>query len=62
MDVRDKAMLYYRLLRQDVQLAKRIISGQTHLVVERNTVIPRVSDHSHALMGCKYTTEHASDK
>lgn len=43
-DVRDRGMLYYRLLRQDIGLAKRVISGQSsRLVAQKNTIIPRVS-------------------
>ena len=43
-DVRDRGMLYYRLLKQNVELAKRVICGQSsRLVAQKNTVIPRVS-------------------
>ena len=43
MDVRDRGMLYYRLLREDVGLAQKVVCGQTHFVREKNTVLPRVS-------------------
>ncbi|XP_064391971.1 uncharacterized protein LOC135339670 [Halichondria panicea] len=44
MDVRDRGMLYYRLLRQDIGLAKKVVSGQSsRLVIQKNTVIPRLS-------------------
>ena len=43
MDVHDRGMLYYRLLKQDVKQAQKIVCGQAHLVAEKNTVIPRVS-------------------
>ena len=42
MDVHDRGMLYYRLLRQDVHEAQRVICGQGKLVAEENTVVPRV--------------------
>lgn len=42
MDVRDRGMLYYRLLREDVRSAQRVVCGQTHFVAEKNTVLPRV--------------------
>ena len=43
MDVHDRGMLYYRLLKQDVKQAQKIVCGQAHLVAEKNTIIPRVS-------------------
>ncbi len=43
MDVRDRGMLYYRLLKYDVREAQRVVCGQTKVVAEENTVIPRVS-------------------
>ena len=50
MDVHDRAMLYYRLLKHDVKEAQRVICGQTKMVATENTVIPRVS--SSAAMDC----------
>ena len=43
MDVRDRGMLYYRLLKQDVKEAQKVVCGQAKMVAEENTVIPRVS-------------------
>ena len=43
MDVHDRGMLYYRLLKHSVQEAKRVVCGQHRMVASKNTVIPRVS-------------------
>ena len=43
MDVHDRGVLYYRLLKHDVKEAQKVVCGQTKTVVETNTVIPRVS-------------------
>ena len=42
MDVHDRGMLYYRLLKHDVKEAQKVICGQAKTVAEENTVIPRV--------------------
>lgn len=42
LDVHDRGMLYYRLLKKDVKEAERVVSGQIKTVAESNTVIPRV--------------------
>ena len=41
-DVHDRGMLYYRLLKKDVKEAERVVCGQIKTVTEKNTVIPRV--------------------
>ena len=43
MDVHDRGLLYYRLLKFNVKEAHRVVCGQTKMVAEENTVIPRVS-------------------
>lgn len=43
MDVHDRGMLYYRLLKHDVKEAQRVICGQTKMVATENTVIPRLT-------------------
>ena len=43
MDVHDRGMLYYRLLKHSVQEARRVVCGQHKVVASRNTIIPRVS-------------------
>ena len=43
MDVHDRGMLYYRLLKHSVQEARRVVCGQHKMVACRNTIIPRVS-------------------
>ena len=49
MDVHNRGMLYYRLLKHDVKEAQRVVSGQVKTVADTNTVIPRVRgiDHPH---------------
>ena len=42
MDVHDRGMLYYRLLKHDVKEAQKVVCGQAKTVAEENTVIPRV--------------------
>jgi hypothetical protein len=43
MDVHDRGMLYYRLLKQDINEAKRVVcSGCSKQVTEENTILPRV--------------------
>ena len=43
MDVHDRGMLYYRLLKHNVHEAKRVVCGQHKVVASKNTIIPRVS-------------------
>ena len=43
MDVHDRGMLYYRLLKHNVKEAQKVICGQAKTVVEENTVTHRVS-------------------
>ncbi len=43
-DVHDRAILYYRLLKKDVKEAQRVLCGQAKTVAEKNTVITRVSN------------------
>ena len=43
MDVHDRGMLYYRLLKHNVQEARRVVCGQHKVVASKNTIIPRVS-------------------
>jgi len=43
MDVHDRGLLYYRLLKFNVKEAHRVVCGQTKMVAEENTVIPRLS-------------------
>ena len=51
MDVHDRGMLYYRLLKYNVKEAQRVVCGQTKMVAEENTVIPRVpSQHTLSLL------------
>ena len=42
MDVHDRGMLYYRLLKHDVKEAKKVVCGQAKTVAEENTVTHRV--------------------
>ena len=42
MDVHDRGMLYYRLLKHSVQEARRVVCGQHRMVTSKNTIIPRV--------------------
>jgi arginyl-tRNA--protein-N-Asp/Glu arginylyltransferase len=44
MDVRDRGMLYYRLLKHDVKEAQKVVCGQAKTVAEENTVIRRVGN------------------
>ena len=46
MDVHDRGMLYYRLLKHNVQEARRVVCGQHKVVASKNTIIPRVSHKS----------------
>ena len=50
MDVHDRGMLYYRLLKHSVQEARRVVCGQHRMVASKNTVIPRVSQLLNVLM------------
>jgi hypothetical protein len=43
MDVHDRGMLYYRLLKHSVQEARRVVCGQHRMVASKNTIIPRLS-------------------
>jgi AP-4 complex subunit beta-1 len=43
MDVHDRGMLYYRLLKHNVHEAKRVVCGQHKVVASKNTIIPRLS-------------------
>ena len=43
MDVHDRGMLYYRLLKHDIQEARRVVCGEHKMVASKNTIIPRVS-------------------
>ena len=43
MDVHDRGMLYYRLLKHDVKEAQKVVCGQAKTVTEENTVTHRVS-------------------
>jgi AP-4 complex subunit beta-1 len=43
MDVHDRGMLYYRLLKHSVEEARRVVCGQHKVVASKNTVIPRLS-------------------
>ena len=47
MDVHDRGMLYYRLLKYNVKEAQRVVCGQTKMVAEENTVISRVGRTHH---------------
>ena len=47
MDVHDRGMLYYRLLKHDVKEAQKVVCGQPKTVAEENTVIPRVCSMHH---------------
>ena len=51
MDVHDRGMLYYRLLKHDVKEAQKVVCGQAKTVAEENTVIPRVSVNTCNLRG-----------
>lgn len=42
MDVHDRGMLYYRLLKNNVEEAQKIVCGKIKTVAEKNTVITRV--------------------
>ena len=55
MDVHDRGVLYYRLLKHDVREAQKVVCGQPKTVAETNTVIPRVSFCIH--VHCMYTTD-----
>ena len=44
MDVHDRGVLYYRLLKHNVREAQKVVCGQAKTVAEANTVIPRVSE------------------
>ena len=44
MDVHDRGMLYYRLLKRDVKEARKVVCGQAKAVVEESTVTHRVSN------------------
>ena len=52
MDVHDRGMLYYRLLKHDVKEAQKVVCGQAKTVAEENTVTHRVS-HSLPLIDKK---------
>ena len=43
MDVHDRGLLYYRLLKHDVREAQKVVCGQAKTVTEDNTVTHRVS-------------------
>ena len=43
MDVHDRGMLYYRLLKHGVKEAEKVVCGQAKTVTEENTVTHRVS-------------------
>ena len=53
MDVHDRGMLYYRLLKHDVKEAQKVVCGQAKSVAEENTVTHRVS-HSLQLVDKKH--------
>ena len=53
MDVHDRGMLYYRLLKHSVHEAMRVVCGQHRMVASKNTVIPRVCCTT--LAGTSYT-------
>ena len=46
MDIHDRGMLYYRLLKHDVKEAQKVVCGQVKTVAEENTVTHRVSHSS----------------
>ena len=50
MDVHDKGMLYYRLLKHDIQEAKRVVLGTAKTVAEKNTVIHRVRSRMYCVV------------
>ena len=52
MDIHDRGVLYYRLLKHDVREAQKVVCGQPKTVAEANTVIPRVS------RTCQYSLSH----
>lgn len=43
MDVHDRGMLYYRLLKHDVREAQKVVCGQAKTVADENMVTHRVS-------------------
>ena len=45
MNIHDRGVLYYRLLKSNVKEAQRIVCGQIKNVTEENTVISRVREN-----------------
>ena len=43
MDIHDRGLLYYRLLKHDVREAQKVVCGQAKTVTEDNAVTHRVS-------------------
>lgn len=43
MDVHDRGMLYYRLLKHNVREAQKVVCGQAKAVADENTITHRVS-------------------
>ena len=41
-DVHDRAILYYRLLKKDFKEAEKVVCGKVKTVAEKNTIITRV--------------------